>query len=175
MPKETFWDSATAVENDGVSEPVLTITWGAEKSGVYINGVEFHASALERLSGALRRATGKDRTVSVKLTADTSEYDAAIAASARRVRELNDELKTAASLTKAVHQRDSDIPLSARRVVLTREGIDIGKVHLPGLILAPEVAIQTGKADVPNKITFSVIADSIDVESIAEGARITYS
>lgn len=56
MPKETFWNSATAVENDGVSEPVLTVTWGAEQPGVYLNGIEFDRSGSNRLIRTLRRA-----------------------------------------------------------------------------------------------------------------------
>lgn len=59
MPKETFWNSATAVENDGVSEPVITVTWGADSSGVYINGVLFDASGIDRLQTTLRRAKAK--------------------------------------------------------------------------------------------------------------------
>lgn len=73
MPKETFWDSATAVEGDGVSEPVLTVTWG-DTDGVYLNGVHFDESGIVRLSNVLRRAIGKDKTVSVTLTANVDAY-----------------------------------------------------------------------------------------------------
>ncbi|WP_413354044.1 hypothetical protein [Microbacterium sp. 1P06AB] len=62
MPKETFWNSNTAIEGDGVSEPILTVTWGAKTPGVYLNGVQFDQPGIERLIKALRRATGKDRT-----------------------------------------------------------------------------------------------------------------
>lgn len=74
MPKETFWNSATAIEGDGVSEPVLTVTWGDEHTGVYINGVHFDESGIDRLATTLRRASGKDRTVKVTLVAETQEY-----------------------------------------------------------------------------------------------------
>lgn len=56
MPKETFWDSATAVENDGVSEPVLTVSWGGELPAVKLNGIESDRSGVNRLIRALRRA-----------------------------------------------------------------------------------------------------------------------
>lgn len=56
MPKETFWNSATAVENDEVSEPVLTVTWGSEQPSVHLNGVEFDRSGINRLIHTLRRA-----------------------------------------------------------------------------------------------------------------------
>lgn len=100
MPKETFWDSATATENDGVSEPVLTVTWHENDDGVYLNGVKFDYSGIERLAKTLRRATGKDRTVHVTLVADTAEYDAAITESTKRVRELNDELARGQELAR---------------------------------------------------------------------------
>lgn len=56
MPKETFWNSATAVENDGVSEPVLTVTWHGDNPGVYLNGVASDRSGINRLIRTLRRA-----------------------------------------------------------------------------------------------------------------------
>lgn len=56
MPKETFWDSANAVKNDGVSEPVLTVTWGSEQPVVNINGTPIDRSGVNRLIRALRRA-----------------------------------------------------------------------------------------------------------------------
>lgn len=98
MPKETFWNSATAVENDGVSEPVLTVTWGDGKP-VYLNGVAFDASGIDRLMTTLRRASGKDRVVHVTLRADTDAYTAAMDVAAQRVRDLNNELRTAIELT----------------------------------------------------------------------------
>lgn len=100
MPKETFWDSATAVENDGVSEPVLTVTWHEDEVGVYLNGVKFDYSGIERLSKTLRRATGKDRVVSVTLVANTASYDAAMAESTKRLRELNDEVARSQRLAR---------------------------------------------------------------------------
>lgn len=59
MPKETFWNAATAVENDGVSEPVLTVTWGREPD-VHLNGVGFDRSGINRLIRVLRKA--RDQT-----------------------------------------------------------------------------------------------------------------
>lgn len=56
MPKETFWNSATAVENDGVSEPVLTVTWHGDTPATYLNGIEFDRSGINRLIRTLRRA-----------------------------------------------------------------------------------------------------------------------
>ena len=59
MPKETFWDAANAVENDGVSEPVLTITWstpGTPGHGTRLNDVDFDRSGINRLIRTLRRA-----------------------------------------------------------------------------------------------------------------------
>lgn len=55
MPKETYWDSATAVEGDG-SEPVLTLCWGDSQPEVTLNGVVFDRSGLNRLLGDLKRA-----------------------------------------------------------------------------------------------------------------------
>lgn len=57
MPKEKFYP-ATAVEGDG-SEPTLTISWGhgpETAPGVFVNGVDFDRSALNRLIRVLRRA-----------------------------------------------------------------------------------------------------------------------
>lgn len=93
MPKETFWDSATAVENDGVSEPVLTVTWGDESAGVYINGVAFDASGIERLARTLRRASGKDRTVTVTLQAVTDDYVSGMERAKTATQELVAELR----------------------------------------------------------------------------------
>jgi hypothetical protein len=61
MPKETFWDSSTAVEGDE-SEPILTLTWG-DQSTVRVNGVDFDRSAINRLVRSLRRA--RDATYGV--------------------------------------------------------------------------------------------------------------
>jgi len=55
MPKETFWDSATAVEGDD-SEPILTVTWGNDQPTVHLNGIEFDRSGINRLIRALVRA-----------------------------------------------------------------------------------------------------------------------
>lgn len=54
MPKETFWPAAS-VEGDG-SEPTFTVTWGSEVPGVYLNGIYFERSALNRLVRVIRRA-----------------------------------------------------------------------------------------------------------------------
>lgn len=102
MPKETFWNSATAVENDGVSEPVLTVTWGEEQQGVYLNGAEFDPSGIERLLNVLRRALGKERTVKVTLEAETSRFNAALEESRERVRALNRELEEVDALAKRI-------------------------------------------------------------------------
>ena len=88
MPKETFWDSATAVENDGVSEPVATVPWGDDHTGVYLNGVHFDDSGIERLQTTLRRATGKERTVKVTLTAQTDDYVAGMERATEATRSL---------------------------------------------------------------------------------------
>jgi hypothetical protein len=58
MPKEKFYPE-TAVEDDG-SEPSLTIAWGADSPAVWINGVEFDRSGLNRLIRAARKA--RDQT-----------------------------------------------------------------------------------------------------------------
>ena len=62
MPKETFWP-ATAVEGDG-TEPALTISWGHELPGVYVNGIHFDRSGLNRLIRVARnsrdRSYGRD-------------------------------------------------------------------------------------------------------------------
>jgi len=92
MPAEKFWDSETAIEGDG-SEPVLTVTWG--DGGTRINGVKFDQSAIDRLTNALRRATGKDRTVTVTLRAETSEYIAEMARAKQATKELAEELRAA--------------------------------------------------------------------------------
>lgn len=105
MPKETFWNSATAIENDGVSEPVLTVAWGSDDSNVYLNGVAFDASGIDRLMSTLRRASGKDRVVHVTLRADTDAYSAAMEVAADRVRALNGELRTAVELTERLNGR----------------------------------------------------------------------
>lgn len=59
MPKETFWDSATAVEGDN-SEPILTVAWHkdcpCEQTFVALNGVKFDSSGITRLIGVLRKA-----------------------------------------------------------------------------------------------------------------------
>lgn len=55
MPKETFWDSSTAVEGDN-SEPVILLTWGGDQPAVLINGVEFDRSGTNRLIRSLKRA-----------------------------------------------------------------------------------------------------------------------
>lgn len=93
MPKETFWNSKTAVEDDGVSEPVLTVTWGTERPGIYLNGVEMDPSGIERLMNTLRRALGKERVVKVTLQAETSDFDTALKESQERVRALHRELE----------------------------------------------------------------------------------
>jgi len=95
MPKETFWDSATAVEDDGASEPVLTITWGETEPGTYINGVLFDQSGIDRMQSVLRRATGKDRTVTVTLQAQTSGYVEGMESAAAATRALTTELRKA--------------------------------------------------------------------------------
>ncbi len=95
MPKETFWNSDVAVEGDGVSEPVLTVTWGAETPGVYLNGVQFDQSGIDRLVNSLRRASGRDRTVTVTLHANTDEYVASMERAKTVTRELADELRAA--------------------------------------------------------------------------------
>lgn len=100
MPKETFWDSATAVMNDGVSEPVLTVTWGAEKPGIYLNGIEFDPSGIERLMNTLRRALGKERTVTVTLVTEKTAFEKSIEESRERVRALRRELEEADALAK---------------------------------------------------------------------------
>jgi hypothetical protein len=58
MPAEKFWP-ATAIEGDG-TEPALTITWGNEIPGVYINGVYHDRSGLNRLIRVARNA--RDRS-----------------------------------------------------------------------------------------------------------------
>ncbi|MDQ0726825.1 hypothetical protein [Microbacterium sp. W4I20] len=100
MPKETFWNSATAVENDGVSEPVLTVTWGADSPAVYLNGVEFDASGIERLMNVLRRAIGKERVVTVTLATDKTDFEKAIEESRARVRALHQELQDVDDLAR---------------------------------------------------------------------------
>lgn len=102
MPKETFWNSATAVENDGVSEPVLTVTWGEEQQGVYLNGIEFDESGINRLLNVLRRALGKDRTVKVTLEAETSAFDTALEESKARVQALHRELEEVDALARRI-------------------------------------------------------------------------
>jgi len=102
MPKETFWDSATAVENDGVSEPVLTVTWGTAQTGVYLNGVEFDISGIERLMNVLRRAIGKDRTVKVTLEAETSGFNTALEESQQRINALHRELEAVDALARRI-------------------------------------------------------------------------
>jgi hypothetical protein len=57
MPKETFWPEA-AVEGDE-SEPCLTITWGTDMPGVYLNGVYVDRSTLNRLIRVARTARDK--------------------------------------------------------------------------------------------------------------------
>lgn len=107
MPKETFWNSATAVANDGVSEPVLTVTWGENDTAIHLNGVAFDLSGIDRLMTTLRRASGKDRVVTVTLQADTDAYNAAMTESTNRVRALNDELRTASELTQQLTDRSN--------------------------------------------------------------------
>lgn len=55
MPKETFWDSSTAVEGDD-SQPVLTVEWHGDEPGVTLNGVRFDRSGVNRLIRVMRRA-----------------------------------------------------------------------------------------------------------------------
>jgi hypothetical protein len=57
MPKETFWPE-TAVEGDE-SEPSLTVTWGSETPGVYLNGIYSDRSGVNRLIRVLRTARDK--------------------------------------------------------------------------------------------------------------------
>jgi hypothetical protein len=63
MPKETFWDSPTAIEGDD-SQPVLTVEWHGDNPGVYLNGVHFDRSGVNRLIRVMRKARnqtdGKD-------------------------------------------------------------------------------------------------------------------
>lgn len=75
MPKETFWDSSRAIENDGVSEPVLTVTWGEATPGIHLNGVPFDQSGIDRLQTALRRASGKsaDEDTTINATIDPKQ------------------------------------------------------------------------------------------------------
>lgn len=86
MPKETFWDSSTAIEGDG-TEPILTVRWGGEAPSVTLNDVQFDRAGINRLVDALVRARnatfgadadGNRRTVKVAITADTTEWDAAL-------------------------------------------------------------------------------------------------
>jgi len=62
MPKETFWDSATAVDGDD-SLPVLTVAWHhdcvCEETFVALNGVKFDESGIDRLIRTLRKAKRK--------------------------------------------------------------------------------------------------------------------
>ena len=110
MPKETFWNSATAVENDGVSEPVLTVTWGEEQTGVYLNGVHFDQSGIDRLATVLRRATGKDRTVTVTLTASTDAYVAGMERAAEATKRFAESTASLATDLKVAGVTDSDLP-----------------------------------------------------------------
>ena len=56
MPKETFWDSSTAVEGDE-SEPILTVGWGSDNPpSLTLNDVEFDRSGINRLIQTLVKA-----------------------------------------------------------------------------------------------------------------------
>lgn len=88
MPKESFWDSMSAVEGD---DPILTVAWG--DGTVRINDVIFDASALERLQTTLRRATGSNRNITVTLHAETSQFTEAMERAAEVVRQVADELR----------------------------------------------------------------------------------
>jgi hypothetical protein len=64
MPKETFWDSSTAVEGDD-STPVLTVSWhdkncACGEGGVWLNSVPFDESGVDRLIRTLRKAKRKN-------------------------------------------------------------------------------------------------------------------
>ena len=54
MPKETFWPE-TAVEGDD-SQPTLTISWHGDVPCVFVNGVRFDRSGMNRLIRVARRA-----------------------------------------------------------------------------------------------------------------------
>lgn len=115
MPKETFWNSETAVENDGVSEPVLTVTWGEGTTGAYINGVHFDESGIARLAATLRRATGKDRLVTVTLDAQTGSFVEGMERARESVAALIDTLRSSGIQAE-------DIPDAMRPVLkLSRE------------------------------------------------------
>ena len=62
MPKETFWN-ASAVDGDD-SSPALTVEWRGDVPGVYLNGVYFDRSGVNRLIRVMRKARnqtdGKD-------------------------------------------------------------------------------------------------------------------
>lgn len=55
MPKESFYDSKTRVEDDGLP-PDLVITWGNEQPSVEVNGVAYDRSGLNRMIATLRKA-----------------------------------------------------------------------------------------------------------------------
>ena len=62
MPKETFWDSATAVEGDD-SDPILTVEWKRQEPAVNLNGIGFDSSGIDRLIKALQKARGQMKPV----------------------------------------------------------------------------------------------------------------
>ena len=54
MPKETFWNPIS-VEGDA-SSPIVTVEWHGDVPGVYVNGVRFDRSGVNRLIKTLRKA-----------------------------------------------------------------------------------------------------------------------
>lgn len=101
MPKETFWG---VVDNaNDMPEAVLTVTWGADHTGAFINGMHFEESALERLRTALTRALGKDRTTTVTLVANVKSYVDQMELATLTTRALKNELLECGI-------KDADIP-----------------------------------------------------------------
>ena len=98
MPKETFWDSATAVEGDD-SEPILTVTWGNEQPAVHLNGIEFDRSGINRLIHHLVRARnstwGADegdrtvRTVTIKVDADMTGFTESLETARKQIKQIS--------------------------------------------------------------------------------------
>lgn len=86
MPRETFPYA------DG-SQPSLMVSWG--DGPVCINGHPIDSATIDRLTAVLRRAAGKDRSVTVTLHADTTEYVASMERAKTVTRELADELRAA--------------------------------------------------------------------------------